>query len=76
MKKVLLSDSGPETSDSIYSFWRWENDTDLNIEKVTDIISHTLNLGINAFDVSPLYGGCAESRSGPSSSSAWRTAKG
>lgn len=56
MKKVLLSDSGPETSDSIYSFWRWENDTDLNIEKVTDIISHALNLGINAFDVSPLYG--------------------
>ena len=28
MKKVLLSDSGPETSDSIYSFWRWENGDD------------------------------------------------
>jgi predicted oxidoreductase len=56
MKKVLLSDSGPETSDSIYSFWRWSNKEDLTKEKVQEIIEFSLDLGINSFDVSPLYG--------------------
>lgn len=56
MKKVLLSDSGPETSDSIYSFWRWSEAENLNLEKIRDILSYTISLGINAFDVSPLYG--------------------
>ena len=56
MKKVLLSDSGPETSNSIYSFWRWSNKEDLTKEKIQEIIEFSLNLGINAFDVSPLYG--------------------
>jgi predicted oxidoreductase len=56
MKKVLLSDSGPETSDSIYSFWRWNNNEDLTIDKVKDIVAYTLELGINTFDVSALYG--------------------
>jgi predicted oxidoreductase len=56
MKKVLLSDFGPETSNAIYSFWRWTENSDLSIDKVKDILSFTLELGINAFDVSPAYG--------------------
>jgi predicted oxidoreductase len=56
MKRVLLSDSGPETSDSIYSFWRWENEVDLTIERVKEITEYLLSLGINAFDISPIYG--------------------
>lgn len=56
MKRVLLSDSGPETSDSIYSFWRWENEADLKVERVKEITEYLLSLGINAFDISPLYG--------------------
>jgi predicted oxidoreductase len=56
MKKVFLSDSGPETSSAIYSFWRWENEDQLDKEKIKDIISFALSLGINAFDISPIYG--------------------
>ena len=56
MKKVFLSDSGPETSSAIYSFWRWENTEDLNVSKLKEIIQFTLDLGINAFDISPNYG--------------------
>jgi predicted oxidoreductase len=56
MKRVLLSDSGPETSDAIYSFWRWSSDLDLTVEKVKEITEYALSLGINAFDISPLYG--------------------
>lgn len=56
MKKVFLSDSGPETSSAIYSFWRWRDEEDLLIEKLKEIISYTLDLGINAFDISPIYG--------------------
>jgi predicted oxidoreductase len=56
MKKVLLSDSGPETSEAIYSFWRWNNKEDLNVAKIQDIIEFSVGLGINAFDVSSVYG--------------------
>ena len=56
MKKVFLSDSGPETSSAIYSFWRWENEEQLDKEEIKEIISFTLSLGINAFDISPIYG--------------------
>lgn len=56
MKKVQLSDSGPETSSAIYSFWRWNEKENLSLEKVKDILSFTLKLGINAFDISPSYG--------------------
>ena len=56
MKKVLLSDSGPETSDSIYSFWRWEKEEDLTVEKVREIIEYCISLGINAFELSSFYG--------------------
>ena len=56
MKKVLLSDSGPETSDSIYSFWRWEKEEDLTVEKVREIVEYCISLGINAFELSSFYG--------------------
>jgi predicted oxidoreductase len=56
MKKVLLSDSGPETSDSIYSFWRWEKEEDLTVEKVREIVEYCISLGINAFELSSIYG--------------------
>jgi predicted oxidoreductase len=56
MKRVLISDSGPKTSDSIYSFWRWENESDLTVDRVKEITEYLLSLGINAFDISPLYG--------------------
>jgi predicted oxidoreductase len=56
MKKVFLSDSGPEISGAIYSFWRWNETENLTIEKVKDVLSYAIELGINAFDVSPAYG--------------------
>jgi predicted oxidoreductase len=56
MKKVFLSDSGPETSEAIYSFWRWNNKEDLNLDKIQDILEYVIGLGINAFDVSSIYG--------------------
>jgi predicted oxidoreductase len=56
MKKVFLSDSGPETSSAIYSFWRWQNEADLQVNKLKDIIQFSIDLGINAFDISPIYG--------------------
>lgn len=62
MKKISLSDAGPRTSSAIYSFWRWNDQENLSIEKMKDIISFTLKLGINAFDISPSYGyGATES---------------
>lgn len=56
MKKVFLSDSVPETSFAINSFWRWRNEEDLYLEKLKEFISYTLELGINAFEISPIYG--------------------
>ncbi|MEN9445830.1 MAG: hypothetical protein RL728_342 [Bacteroidota bacterium] len=56
MKKVLLSDSGPETSEAIYSFWRWNNNEDLNLAKIQDVLEYVISLGINALDVSSVYG--------------------
>jgi predicted oxidoreductase len=57
MQKVYLSDSGPEISDSIYSFWRWQEKNDLQVEKIEQITNFCLDLGINAFDLSKNYGG-------------------
>ncbi len=56
MKKVYLSDSGPVTSDSIYSFWRWSEANDLTSEKIEDITNYCLDLGITGFDLSNSYG--------------------
>lgn len=61
MKKVYLSDLGPEVSTSVYSFWRWKAKEDLTVDRVKDIVAYALDLGINAFDLSPAYGnGCIE----------------
>ena len=56
MKKVFLSDSGPVTSDSIYSFWRWIESSDLNVSNIEDITNFCLELGVNSFDLSNSYG--------------------
>ena len=56
MKKVYLSDFGPVVSDSIYSFWRWNKQEDLTLDKVKEIIVFALELGVNGFDLSPAYG--------------------
>ena len=56
MKKVFLSDSGPVTSDSIYSFWRWNESKDLQVDNIKEIINFCLDLGINGFDLSNAYG--------------------
>ncbi len=56
MKKVFLSDSGPVTSDSIYSFWRWNESKDLTVENLENVTNHCLDLGINSFDLSNSYG--------------------
>lgn len=56
MKKVFLSDSGPVTSDSIYSFWRWVESSDLTVSMIENITNYCLELGINSFDLSNSYG--------------------
>ena len=56
MKKVFLSDSGPVTSDSIYSFWRWIEAKDLSVSNIEEITNYCLELGINSFDLSNSYG--------------------
>ena len=56
MKKVFLSDSGPVISDSIYSFWRWNESDDLKVKNIEEITNYCLELGINAFDLSNSYG--------------------
>jgi predicted oxidoreductase len=56
MKKVFLSDSGPVTSDSIYSFWRWNEKKDLTVENLEEVTNFSLDLGINSFDLSNSYG--------------------
>ena len=60
MKKVFLSDSGPVTSDSIYSFWRWIESSDLNVSNIEDITNFCLELGINSFDEAVLKFGSEE----------------
>jgi predicted oxidoreductase len=57
MKKVLLSDSGPRVSQSIYGFWRWSAADAQNQEKVNTIVKLCLELGINTFDLADIYGG-------------------
>jgi predicted oxidoreductase len=56
MEKVYISDSGPEVSAAIYSFWRWSKKELITEKKVTDIINYNLGLGVNTFDHSNQYG--------------------
>ena len=57
MEKIYISDSGPEVSAAIYSFWRWNTASLINAKKVEDIINYNLELGVNTFDHSDQYGG-------------------
>jgi predicted oxidoreductase len=56
MEKVFISESGPEVSAAIYSFWRWNTPDLYSTKKVEDIIHYNLNLGVNTFDHSDQYG--------------------
>ena len=55
MKKVVMSDAGLEVSQSAYSFSRWINSDDINLEKVKEMVTFVYNLGINTFDLSALF---------------------
>lgn len=56
MEKVYISESGPEVSAAIYSFWRWNTPALNSIKKVEDIVNYNLQLGVNTFDHSDQYG--------------------
>src|SRR4051812_43733683 len=56
MEKIYISDSGPEVSAAIYSFWRWNTNSLVTEKKVEDIINYNLELGVNTFDHSDQYG--------------------
>lgn len=55
MKKIYISDSGPKVSEAIYGFWRWEN-VENATAKMEKIVNLCLDLGINTFDHSDMYG--------------------
>jgi predicted oxidoreductase len=56
MEKIYISDSGPEVSAAIYSFWRWNTAALVSEKKVEDTINYNLELGVNTFDHSNQYG--------------------
>jgi len=56
MEKIYISESGPEISAAIYSFWRWNSIKSIPIKKIEDIINYNLSLGVNTFDHSNQYG--------------------
>ena len=51
MKNIYISDSGPKVSAAIYSFWRWENETNITDELAQNVIKQCIELGINTFDL-------------------------
>ena len=57
MNKIYLSDSGPKVSPAIYGFWRWEDTSASGAAAMEKIINLCLDLGINTFDHSDVYGG-------------------
>lgn len=56
MKKVYISESGPEVSAAIYGFFRWNEASLLNLKKVEEIVNYNLELGVNTFDHSNRFG--------------------
>lgn len=57
MKKVHLSENGPEVSSVIYSFWRAMQDPDgISYETIKSKLQACLDLGINTFDHADNYG--------------------
>jgi predicted oxidoreductase len=57
MNKIYLSDSGPKVSPAVYGFWRWEDTSASGANAMEKIINLCLELGINTFDHSDVYGG-------------------
>ncbi len=55
MEKIYISESGPEVSAAIYSFWRWNTSALASAKKIEDIINFNLDLGVNTFDHSNSY---------------------
>lgn len=55
MEKIYISESGPEVSAAIYSFWRWTSEALAKPKKVEEIINYNLELGVNTFDHSNSY---------------------
>ena len=55
MKKIYISETGPEVSAAIYGFWRWETAALANQKKIEDIVHYNLELGVNTFDHSNHY---------------------
>lgn len=56
MNTVYLSDSGPKVSEAIYGFWRWKDEGEATIGKIETVVNECLQLGINTFDHSDIYG--------------------
>ncbi len=63
MEKIYLSDAGPKVSPAIYSFWKWEDNSETSAVAMEKIVNYCLELGINTFDHADIYGGyqCEES---------------
>jgi len=63
MEKIYLSDAGPKVSPAIYSFWKWEDNSETSAAAMEKIVNYCLELGINTFDHADIYGGyqCEES---------------
>lgn len=57
MNKIYLSDSGPKVSPAVYGFWRWEDTSSTGAAAMEKIINLCLELDINTFDHSDVYGG-------------------
>ncbi|MEO6301812.1 MAG: aldo/keto reductase [Bacteroidia bacterium] len=55
MEKIYISESGPEVSAAIYSFWRYNTPAFANQKKIEDIVNYNLELGVNTFDHSDNY---------------------
>lgn len=57
MKKINLSENGPEVSPLIYSFWRAMEDKDgVTYESILGKLEACLSLGITTFDHADIYG--------------------
>ena len=63
MERIYLSDAGPKVSPAIYSFWKWEDNTETGTAAMEKTVNYCLELGINTFDHADIYGGyqCEES---------------
>lgn len=55
MEKIHISESGPEVSAAIYSFWRWNSPSLATRKNIEEIINYNLSLGVNTFDHSNNY---------------------